>query len=69
MIIYKSDREMAKLGEAGRIAAEILHAVCAQVAAGLTTADLEREARRLMTEYGVVSAFNGYRGYPVPSRM
>jgi methionyl aminopeptidase len=64
MIIYKSDREIAKLGEAGRIAAEILQAVCGHVAAGLTTGDLEREACRLMTEYGVVSAFKGYRGYP-----
>ena len=64
MIIYKSDREIAKLGEAGRIAATIRDAICAQVAPGVTTEDLEREACRLMEEYGVVSAFKGYRGYP-----
>ena len=64
MIIYKSDREIAKLAEAGRIAAQILDAICAAVAPGVTTADLEREACRLMDECGVVSAFKGYRGYP-----
>jgi methionyl aminopeptidase len=64
MIIYKSDREIAALEEAGRIAATIRDAVCAQAAPGVTTADLEDEARRLMREHGVESAFNGYRGYP-----
>jgi len=64
MIIYKSDREIAKLAESGRIAAAILDAVCSRVAPGVTTADLEREACRLMDEFGVVSAFKGYRGYP-----
>jgi len=64
MIIYKSEREIAKLAEAGGIAAQILDAVCARVAPGVTTAALEREARRLMDEHGVVSAFKGYRGYP-----
>jgi len=64
MIIYKSDREVAKLAEAGRITAQVLDAICRQVAPGVTTADLEQEARRLMKEYGVVSAFKGYRGFP-----
>jgi methionyl aminopeptidase len=64
MIIHKSDREIAALGDAGRIAAAILDALCAQVAAGVTTADLEHEAERLMGEHGVESAFKGYRGYP-----
>ena len=64
MIIYKSDREIAALAEAGRIAAEILDAVCARVAPGVTTGELEREACRLMEAHGVVSAFKGYRGYP-----
>jgi methionyl aminopeptidase len=64
MIIYKSDREIAKLAEAGRIAGEILGAVCRMAAPGATTADLEAEACRLMKQYGVVSAFKDYRGYP-----
>ena len=64
MIIYKSDREIAKLAAAGRIAAEILDALRRLVAPGVTTKDLEHEALRLMDERGVVSAFKGYRGYP-----
>ncbi len=64
MIIFKSDREIAALGEAGRIAAAILDALCAQAAPGVTTIDLEHEAQRLMREHGVDSAFKGYRGYP-----
>jgi methionyl aminopeptidase len=64
MIIYKSDREIAKLAEAGRIAGEILDAVCHIAAPGLTTGDLEAEACRLMAELAVESAFKGYRGYP-----
>ncbi|MBN1916526.1 MAG: type I methionyl aminopeptidase [Verrucomicrobia bacterium] len=64
MIIYKSDREIAKLAEAGRLTAEILDAICRLVAPGVTTKDLEQEAVRLMAERGVESAFKGYRGYP-----
>jgi methionyl aminopeptidase len=61
MIIYRSDRELATLAEAGRIAAEILDAVCARVAPGVTTGELEREACRLMEAHGVVSAFKTAR--------
>ena len=64
MIIYKSDREIAKLAEAGQIAARVLQAICRLAAPGVTTKDLEAEAVRLMDEHGVVSAFKGYRGYP-----
>jgi methionyl aminopeptidase len=49
---------------ANRLVSEVLVQLEAAVAPGVTTADLDRMAERLVRDGGGVPAFKGYRGYP-----
>ena len=50
--------------DAGLVAAGILDEVCALVAPGVSTWELDRVARQLIDKHRVKSAFLGYYGYP-----
>ena len=50
--------------EAGRLVGQVLSRLATLVAPGVTTADLDAEAERLIVEAGGVAAFKGYHGYP-----
>ena len=60
----KSTAEIERMRRAGRVVAEILDALEAAVAPGITTWDLDQLAERLIKEKGARSAFKGYRGFP-----
>ena len=64
MIVCRSDAEIARMQAANQLVAEVLAALEAAVAPGVTTEDLDRLAERLVREGGAVPAFKGYRGYP-----
>jgi methionyl aminopeptidase len=64
MIIYKSRDEIETMDRCNRIVTQILAALSKQVAPGISTLDLDREAERMCRETGVRPAFKGYRGYP-----
>jgi len=65
MITIKSARELELMREAGRIVAQVLAEIRAVVAPGVTTADLEAVARRIIVdEHGAIPSFKGYRGFP-----
>ena len=49
---------------ANQLVADVLAALEAAVAPGVTTADLDALAERLVREGGAEPAFKGYRGYP-----
>ena len=49
---------------ANQLVADVLAELAAMVAPGVTTADLDRAAERLVREGGAEPAFKGYRGYP-----
>jgi len=49
---------------ANQLVADVLAELEAAVAPGVTTADLDQLAERLVREAGAVPAFKGYRGYP-----
>ena len=49
---------------AGRRVGEVLTAMRAMVAPGVTTGELDSLAERLITDAGAVPAFKGYHGYP-----
>jgi methionyl aminopeptidase len=46
------------------LVADVLAELASMVAPGVTTADLDRAAERLVRDAGAVPAFKGYRGYP-----
>lgn len=60
----KSPAELALMREAGRIVCEVLDALEAAVAPGVTTWDLDQLAERLSAEKGARPAFKGYQGFP-----
>lgn len=65
MITLKSAHELALMREAGRIVAEVLAEIREAVAPGVTTADLEAVADRIIVgKYGAIPSFKGYRGFP-----
>ncbi len=62
--ILKSAREIAIMREAGRIVAETLALLTAQVRPGITTADLDKIAYEHIRGRGAVPSFKGYNGFP-----
>jgi methionyl aminopeptidase len=64
VIVCRSAAEIAKMQAAGLLVGSVLAELEAMVAPGVTTADLDRVAERLVRDAGAEPAFKGYRGYP-----
>ncbi len=64
MIVCRSAAELERMRAAGRLVAEVLTALAARVAPGVTTADLDAVAETLIADAGATPAFKGYHGYP-----
>ena len=64
MIVCKSPREIEQMRRANVLVAEVLAELAAMVGPGVTTADLDATAERLVLAAGAEPAFKGYRGYP-----
>src|SRR5436305_12158402 len=64
MINCKSQSELAKMKRSGQIVRQVLDAVKALVAPGVSTMDLENAAEEKIREFGAKPAFKGYCDYP-----
>jgi methionyl aminopeptidase len=64
MINCKSQAELAKMKRSGQIVRQVLDAVKALVAPGVSTMDLENAAEEKIREFGAKPAFKGYCDYP-----
>jgi methionyl aminopeptidase len=64
VIVCKSPSEIGKMRAANSLVADVLAELAAAVAPGVTTADLDVMAERLVRAGGAEPAFKGYRGYP-----
>ena len=64
MIVCRSSAEIERLRAANQFVAAVLAELEAAVAPGVTTADLDRLAERLVRDGGAEPAFKGYRGFP-----
>jgi methionyl aminopeptidase len=64
VIVCKSAAEIERMRAANVLVADVLAELAAMVAPGVTTAELDREAERLVRTAGAEPAFKGYRGYP-----
>jgi methionyl aminopeptidase len=53
-----------KMRAAGKLVGQVLTALAAKVAPGVTTADLDAMAEGLIVDAGAIPAFKGYHGYP-----
>ncbi|HCF27833.1 MAG TPA: type I methionyl aminopeptidase [Cyanobacteria bacterium UBA11049] len=63
-IVILSSRELEKMRQAGRLAAELLHHLQPMVKPGVSTLELNDEAERWTQAHGAKSAPLGYKGYP-----
>lgn len=63
-LVLKSERDLAAMRKAGRLVAQALEALKAQVRPGISTAQLDRFAYEYVTRHGAVPSFKGYHGYP-----
>jgi methionyl aminopeptidase len=65
MIERKGEHELALMRQAGRIVAEVLARVCEAVVPGVTTAELEVVAGKIIVDkHKAIPSFKGYRGFP-----
>ena len=64
MIVCKSPREIEQMRRANALVAEVLAELAGMVKPGVTTAELDAAAERLVRAAGAEPAFKGYRGYP-----
>ena len=64
MIVCKSASEIERMRTANMLVADVLHELETLVAPGVTTADLDAAAEKLVRAAGAEPAFKGYRGYP-----
>ncbi len=64
MIVCKSAAEIERMRGANTLVADVLAELAAMVAPGVTTAELDATAERLVRAGGAEPAFKGYRGYP-----
>lgn len=63
-VVCKSATEIEKMRRSGRIVRQVLNAVKAAVAPGVSTMDLERIAEKKIQALGAKPAFKGYFDYP-----
>ncbi len=72
-VILKSEREIQLMRDAGGLVAAVLDYVCEMVAPGVTTAELNTEAERLIKEAGAEPLFKGVVNpaarYPFPAAL
>lgn len=69
-INIKSEHELDIMREAGRINAEVLAAVKAAIAPGVTTGELNEVAEAVHHKFGTTSPFKNYPGpYPYPASI
>jgi len=64
VIVYKSPEDLDKMRRAGRIVAGTIDRVLATVRVGVTTAELDSAAEKLIRSRDATPAFKGYRGFP-----
>lgn len=50
--------------KAGKLAGEVLEAICNNVAPGVTTWELDVFAEKMIRDAGAIPTFKGYRGFP-----
>jgi len=64
MIVKKTPDQVEKMAAAGEILVHCLKMLDAKARAGVTTAELDEAAEKLIRSRGAKPAFKGYRGFP-----
>lgn len=63
-ITIKSEREISRMREAGKILADVHDRLEEIIAPGITTLDIDRKGEELIRKAGCIPSFLNYEGYP-----
>ena len=63
-INLKSPDEVAKMEAGARVLAQVFVALRDSITAGVTTAEVDAQAERMIVEAGCIPSFKGYNGFP-----
>jgi methionyl aminopeptidase len=69
MLVLKSPDEIDKMERAGRVVSKVLDAIRMFIRPGIATADIDRLARRILSEEGAVPSFLHYGDPPYPAAV
>lgn len=64
MIIIKNNSEIQKMMKSGKIVSRVLSVIGESVCPGMTTAQIDRIASRVIKESKATASFKGYGGFP-----
>ncbi|SHJ92860.1 type I methionyl aminopeptidase [Desulforamulus aeronauticus] len=64
MIVLKSPREIAIMGDAGKIVAECHAMLAEKIKPGITTLELDQLTEKLIRSRGAIPSFKGHHGFP-----
>ncbi len=64
MITLKTPEQLTKMRKAGRLLEQILKAIRAEIAPGVTTRKLDEMAERMIRDADAIPSFKGYNGFP-----
>jgi len=64
LIVLKSEDEIKRMAESGRIVAEVLESLKKNVSPGMSTKEINGFVESYIVSRGASPAFKGYRGYP-----
>jgi methionyl aminopeptidase len=64
MIILKTQDQIQKMRDAGALLHNVLEALKAEIAPGVTTLALDRIAEQMIRDAGATPSFKGYEGFP-----
>ncbi len=64
MITLKNEEQIAKMRCAGALLHQVLEALRAHIAPGVTTLELDRLAEQMIRDAGAAPSFKGYEGFP-----
>ena len=63
MTILRSETDIRKIRESGKVVREILAYAGTIIRKGISTADLDHRIEQMIIERGAEPAFKGYKGY------
>ena len=67
MIIIKTNQEIEKIRESGKIVSEALCAAGEAIKPGITTAEINLLIEKIITSHGATPSFKNYHGFPAAS--
>jgi methionyl aminopeptidase len=64
MIPLKSEKDLEMMRVSGKILSRVMRGLRRKIKAGISTAELDRLAGKLVEQEGALPAFKGYKGFP-----